>query len=198
MAQIAKRQKLNDGEAKRSVSIGADMISSVISLQKARPWYMDESEGSNFAKDNAVTLKELFEGKKVAMFGVPAPYTGVCTNEHYPPYKEKADDFFKAGVDKIVCYSVTDPYAQYAWAKALNNDFDKIQFLADADGSFAQAYGLELDAGIFALGNRAQRFSMFVEDGTVKIFRIIAPEDDATKDAETLLGDIKELEENKE
>lgn len=186
MSQVAKKQKKNI----RSISIGTDMISSVISLQKARPWYLSDSEGSNLAKDNEVTLKELFEGKNVAVFGVPAPFTGTCTNEHYPPYKELSDELKKAGADKLVCYSVSDPYAHHAWAKALGNDFDKIEFLADTDGSFAKAYGLDADYSGASLGVRSQRFSMFVKDGEAKIFHIV---EDAQKDAETLLEDIKEL-----
>lgn len=192
MAHIDKKHKRNE-DVKNSIDIGSDMISEDITLQKARPWYLTEEEGSNLNKDNAVTLKELFDGKKVVVFGVPAPFTGTCTNEHYPPYKEKADEFLKEGVGKIVCYSVSDPYAHHAWAKALNNDFDKIQFLADADASFAHEYGLEMDASVVALGTRSQRFSMLVENGIVKIFRIIGPEDDASKDAEMLLGDIKKV-----
>ena len=188
MAQVAKKAKLDDQV--RSVTIGTDMISSVISLQKARPWYASESEGSNDAKDNAVSLKELFEGKNVAIFGVPAPYTGICTNEHYPPYKEHADTILKQGVDKLICYSVADPYSHYAWAKSLGNDFEKIEFLADADCSFAKAYGLDTDYAAVSLGHRSKRFSMYVQEGSVKLFHIV---DDATKDAETLLEGIKDL-----
>jgi peroxiredoxin len=186
--QVAKKAKLD--ETVRSITIGTDMISSVISLQKARPWFNSDSEGSNLAKDNEMKLKELFEGKTVALFGIPAPFTGVCTNAHYPPYKAKADEFKEAGADKLVCYSVTDPYAHYNWAKSLGNDFDKIDFLADEDSSFAKAYGLELDCKGVSLGMRARRFSMIVEDGTVKVFHEV---EDADKDAEILLADLKEL-----
>jgi peroxiredoxin len=188
MSDAAKKAKIDDQA--RSLTVGTDMISSVICLQKARPWYTSESEGSNLAADNSVSLKDLFEGKKVAVFGVPAPFTGTCTNEHYPGYKTHADEILKKGVDKLVCYTVSDPYAHHAWAKALGNDFDKIEFLADADGSFAKAYGLEMDCTKYALGHRAQRFSMYVDNGSVKIFQLVK---DAKKDAETLLGEIKEL-----
>lgn len=192
MAQVAKKAKLDD-QTTRSITIGTDMISSVISLQKARPWFMSDSEGSNMAVDNAVSLKDLFEGKKVAIFGVPAPYTGTCTNEHYPPYKEHADTILKQGVDKLICYSVADPYSHHAWAKSLGNDFDKIEFFADADCSFAKAYGLDTDYSAASLGHRSKRFSMYVDDGSVKLFHMV---EDAKKDAETLLEGIKELKDN--
>jgi hypothetical protein len=44
----------------RSIAIGTDMVSSVISLQKARPWYTCSDTGSNQAADNQVLLSELF------------------------------------------------------------------------------------------------------------------------------------------
>ncbi|CAB9516149.1 Peroxiredoxin-5, mitochondrial [Seminavis robusta] len=181
----AKKAKL---EA-RSITIGTDMISSVITLQKARPWYMDDKEGSNLAKDNEVSLKEIFDGSKVAVFGVPAPFTGTCTNEHWPGYNENADAILKEA-DKLICYAVSDPYAHHAWGKALGNDFSKIEFLADDDGSFAKAYGLEFDCNVVSLGTRAKRFSMFVDNGNVKFFQLV---EDAKKDAATLLQGIKDL-----
>lgn len=81
------------------ITVGTDMTSSVISLQKARPWYMSTKEGSNLAAENAVTMKDLFQARTVVFFGVPAPFTGTCTQEHYPGYKKAAEAFQAAGVD---------------------------------------------------------------------------------------------------
>jgi len=79
--RVASR-RISQKQGVRSIAIGTDMVSSVISLQKARPWYMCAEEGSNKAADNAVTLRELFgRDKTVAMFGVPAPFTGTCTRK---------------------------------------------------------------------------------------------------------------------
>ena len=173
--------------------MGTDMISSVISLQKARPWYNSDAEGSNLAIDNVVTLKDLFRDKTVVVFGVPAPFTGTCTLAHYPPYKKLADEFRSAGVDEIVCYSVTDPYAHYNWAEKMGNDHSKIRFLAGTDGSFAKAYGVDAEYSAASLGSRSKRFSMVVVNGHVQAFHIVK---DATKDAETILQDIKDWKEN--
>jgi peroxiredoxin len=192
LLQAAKRKVsaiASNAITMRSITVGTDMISSVISLQKARPWYMSDAEGSNMADDNAVTLKDLFEKQTVALFGVPAPFTGTCSNEHYPGYKALADDFLQAGVDRIVCYSVADPYAMDGWAKALKNDAEKITFMADPDSLFAKAYGLDAAYDAVSLGQRSIRFSMVVADGKVEAFHKV---DDAVKDAETLLADVKE------
>jgi glutaredoxin/glutathione-dependent peroxiredoxin len=176
-----------------SISVGTDMLSSVISLQKARPWYQCKEEGSNMADDNAVTLKSLFSGKKVAMFGVPAPFTGTCTHEHYPAYKELADDILSTGVDQIVCYAVSDPYAMDGWQQSMGNDPKKITFLADPDASFAKAYGVDKEYAAVSLGHRSIRFSMIVDNGSVATFHEVS---DAATDAQQILDDAKELKEH--
>lgn len=85
-SRVASRSILSLSQqqgAVRSISIGTDMVSSVIRLQKARPWSMSDDGRSNLAADNAVPLSELFAREKtVAVFGVPAPFTGTCTSEY--------------------------------------------------------------------------------------------------------------------
>lgn len=177
----------------RSITIGTDMRSSAISLQKPRPWHMSDSEGSNLEADNAVSLTELFADKTVAFFAVPAPYTGTCTHAHYPPYKKLADEIKNAGVDEIVCFAVSDPYCMNAWEKSLENDPSKIRFLTDPDISFTKAFGMDVDYSESSLGVRSKRFSMLVVDGVVKTFRLV---DAAENDADQILEDIKEWNEN--
>jgi peroxiredoxin len=155
---------------------------------------MSDSEGSNAAADNAVTMKDLFENKLVAMFGVPAPFTGTCSHEHYPPYKAMAKEFHDAGVDTLACYAVSDPYAHYGWSQALKNDHDEITFLADDGAAFATKFELDKRYDAVSLGQRSIRFSMLVDNGIVKAFHVV---DDAKTDAELLLADTRNLKETK-
>jgi peroxiredoxin len=187
-------------QQRSTISVGTDMIASStdgVSLQNARPWYNSDAEGSNLASDNAVSLDELFRNKSVVVFGVPAPFTGTCTLAHYPPYKKLADEFKSVGVDEIVCYSVTDPYAHYHWAEKMGNDPANIRFLADSPYcSFAKTFGLDAEYDTeYSLGLRSERFSMFVVNGIVRAFSMV-PEHDASKDAETMLQKVKEWKES--
>lgn len=179
----------------RSISIGTDMVSSVISLQKARPWYMNKDQGSNKAVDNAVTLRDLFENRTVALFAVPAPFTGTCTNEHFPGFQKLQDEIREAGADEIVCVSVADPYSMHGWQLALGNDSSKITFLADPDATFAKAFGVDRDYSECSLGLRSERFSMIVSNGIVNSFKIVK---DAAKDAEELLKELRDIKENED
>lgn len=173
-------------ETKRVISIGTDLSTSKCTWQEARPWHMDDSK-SNLAQDNSITMSALFQGRKIAVFGIPAPFTGTCTNSHYPPYKALQDEFQAKGVDEVICYTVADPYAHYNWGKGMENDFDKIKFLADVDCEWARENDLERDYTAASLGHRSARFSMIVDNGVVKNFNVV---EDAEKDAKTLLGQV--------
>lgn len=170
-----------------SIAAGTDLTASSVTWQKARPWYNDDTEGSNLAADNAVDMAGLFKGRKVAVFGVPGPFTGTCTYAHVPPYKKLAADFKAKGVDELVCYTVADPYSHYNWAKAMDVDTEKITFLADADCEWAKENDLDRDYKGASLGVRSARFSMIVDDGKVTSFNMV---EDAEKDAETLLEQV--------
>ena len=82
---------------------------------------------------------------------------------------------------------MADPYALYNWGETLGNDFDKIAFLADPDGSWAESNGLGKDYPSISLGRRSERFSMVVENGIVKSFNIVT---EPIKDAENLLEQV--------
>ena len=58
-----------------------------------------------------------------------------------------------------------------AWKKASDPD-NKIDFLADGNGEFAKAVGMELDASANGLGMRSKRYCMLVEDGVVKSLNV--------------------------
>lgn len=147
-----------------------------------------DDTNSNLAQDNAIKMSDLFKGKKVAVFGVPAPFTGTCTMSHFPPYKSLQDEFKAKGVDEIVCYTVADPYAHYNWGKGMGNDFDKIKFAADVDCEWAKENDLDRDYSGASLGHRSARFSMIVDDGVVKSFNMV---EDADADAKKLLDQVE-------
>ena len=136
-----------------------------------------------------ITTDELFRGKKVALFAVPGAFTPTCSQRHLPSYVEKAADLRAKGVDTIACVAVNDAFVMGAWGKQSGCD-GKVMMLADGSGDFARAIGLELDARRNGLGMRSQRYSMLVEDGTVKTLNVEAPGKFEVSDAETMLKSL--------
>ncbi len=113
-----------------------------------------------------VDSKSLFSGKKIALFAVPGAFTPTCSARHLPGFVEKEADFTAKDVDEIVCTSVNDVFVMDAWGKGAGAT-QKVRMLADGNGAFAEAIGLELDASGFGMGKRSQRYSMLVENGVV-------------------------------
>ena len=75
-------------------------------------------------------------------------------------------DLKAKGVDTIACVSVNDVFVMKAWGDNQSVGED-VLMLADGNGDFTKALGLELDASRFGMGPRSQRYSMIVKDGVV-------------------------------
>ena len=131
----------------------------------------------------------LFKGKKVVLFSVPGAFTPTCSAKHLPGFVEKAGDLKAKGVDTIACLAVNDVFVMSAWGKAGNAD-GKVTMLADGNGDYARALGLELDASKFGMGQRGKRFSMIVEDGVVKQLNVEPPGEFGVSSAETALNQL--------
>jgi peroxiredoxin len=176
-----------------SLTVNTDLLAyPSIVLQKARPFHTD-GVSSNLAVDNVLSMTSLFgtaeQGKKVAVFGVPAPFTGTCTNAHVPGYTALTSEFKAAGVSSIICLSVACPYAHYNWSKGMKGVPESgIEFVADDLGHFMTAFGLEKDCTAASLGTRSVRFSMIVVGGKVTAFNLVGA--DAENDAKVLLSQV--------
>ena len=118
-----------------------------------------------------ISTDELFAGKKVALFAVPGAFTPACSQRHLPGYVDKAAELKGKGIDQIACVAVNDVFVMNAWGKAQNVG-DKIMMLADGSGDFARAIGMDLDLSRAGLGTRSKRYSMLVENGTVKALNV--------------------------
>jgi peroxiredoxin len=121
--------------------------------------------GESGPKD--VTLGEITKGKKVVLFAVPGAFTPTCSMKHLPGFIEHAAAIRAKGVDEIVCVAVNDAFVMDAWGKA-SGAAGKVRMLADGNGEFTRAMGLELDASGFGMGKRSQRYAMIVKDGQVE------------------------------
>jgi peroxiredoxin len=114
-----------------------------------------------------VTLGEIFKGKRIVLFAVPGAFTPTCSAKHLPGFVRDAQAIRAKGVDEIVCVAVNDVFVMDAWGKSAGAA-NKVRMLADGNGEFTRAVGLELDASGFGMGKRSQRYGMVVKDGKVE------------------------------
>jgi peroxiredoxin len=127
---------------------------------------------------------EFFKGKKVVLFALPGAFTPTCSAKHLPGFVEKESR--GKGVDVIACLSVNDAFVMNAWGKEQKAD-GKVQMLADGNGDFTRAVGLELDGSGYGLGKRSQRYAMVVQDGVVKALNVEKPGSFEVSSAEAIL-----------
>jgi len=114
-----------------------------------------------------VKTGEVLCSGKVVLFAVPGAFTPGCSKVHLPGFVQGADQLLAKGVDRIACIAVNDAWVMDAWG-ASQGAGDKITMLADGNGDFAKAMGLEFDGGGVGLGLRSQRYAAVIEDGIIK------------------------------
>lgn len=119
----------------------------------------------------AFPSSEYFAGRKVVVFGLPGAFTPTCTAQHLPGYIRHADALAAKGVDAIGCLSVNDAWVMKAWANA-EGATGKVDMLADGNGEFTRALGLDADMSVRGYGARCRRFAMIVDDGVVQTLAI--------------------------
>ncbi len=134
-----------------------------------------------------ISTDEIFSGKTVCVFGLPGAFTRTCSARHLPGFVDNADALKAKGVDTIVCIAVNDAFVMGAWGKAQDVG-DRVMMVADGSARFTQTAGLEADMSAMGFGVRCQRFSMMVEDGTVKSLNIDAPGTFENTSAEVMVG----------
>ncbi len=112
-------------------------------------------------------LQALTQGKTVLIFAVPGAFTPTCTKSHLPGYVNNAPAFYAKGVDTICCITVNDVFVADAWGEMIGAEKQDIRILADANGAFTKALGLDFDAPPAGLYGRSKRYAMIVKDGVV-------------------------------
>lgn len=127
----------------------------------------------------------LFADRKVVLFAVPGAFTPTCSNKHLPGYVKHFAEFQQRGVE-VMCLAVNDTYVMQAWAASQNVPAG-MWMLADGNGAFTKALGLELDGSGYGMGLRARRFALYAENGVVKQLQVEAPGEFRVSTAEAML-----------
>ncbi len=159
----------------------------------------DESVGGeNPYRWQDVSSSELFDGKRIVMFGLPGAFTPTCSSTHLPGFEKHYDDFRTLGIDELYCVSVNDAFVMKQWADKLG--VTKVKMLPDGNAAFTKGMGMLVKKENLGFGERSWRYSMYVEDGEVKKLFIEpglsdnCPDDPfEVSDAETMLAYLKGL-----
>ena len=91
------------------------------------------------------------------------------------------------GVDTIACMAVNDVFVMDAWGKDRSVG-ENVVMLADGNGEYAKALGLEMDGSGFGMGMRSQRFAIVVDDGIASHVAVEAPGQFEVSKAESVIA----------
>ncbi|HXZ82303.1 MAG TPA: peroxiredoxin [Acidimicrobiales bacterium] len=108
---------------------------------------------------------------RVVLFGLPGAFTPTCTDFHLPGFVLRSEELRAKGVEVLACVSVNDAWVMNAWG-SYRRVGDKVLMLADGNGEFTRALGLEEDLSARGLGMRSQRYAAVLEDGVVRYLGI--------------------------
>ncbi len=139
------------------------------------------------------SMDELTRGRRIVLFAVPGAFTPTCSARHVPGFLEQYAQFKAKGIDEILCVSVNDPHVMGAWGKSQEID-GKIRMLGDGNAEFTRAVGLDVDQSAQGRGTRSQRYSLYAEDGVIRLLNVEQPGKFEVSDAGTLLIQLDRLE----
>src|SRR5262245_15095657 len=114
--------------------------------------------------------RDLFAGKKVALFAVPGVYTPTCHKQHMAGFVQNYDELVNKCA-MVSCTAVKHVFVLTAWSKDSKAD-GKSHMLADGSAEFAKKLGLDIDRTARGLGVRSKRYSMVVDDGVVRSLNV--------------------------
>ena len=135
-----------------------------------------------------VDTRALFDNTRVVIFAVPGAFTPTCSEKHLPGFVEHFAAFRDKGVD-VACVSVNDPFVMKAWADSQHVP-EGMLMLADGNGEFTRALGLEMDASAYGMGVRSKRYAIYAEDGVARQVLVEAPGEFRVSSAEHVLAQL--------
>ena len=135
-----------------------------------------------------IDTPSLFEGNKLVLFAVPGAFTPTCSERHLPGFVEHYDEFQRRGIG-VACMAVNDPFVMQAWGESQHVP-EGLRMLADGNGEFTRALGLEMDASAYGMGTRSKRFAIYAEDGVVRQVHVEAPGEFRVSSAEYVLSQM--------
>ncbi|GGA17888.1 peroxiredoxin [Dyella nitratireducens] len=136
------------------------------------------------------TTAPLFAERNVVLFAVPGAFTPTCSERHMPGYVRHFDAF-KARGTEVYCLAVNDAYVMKAWALSQHVPAG-LKLLADGNGAFTKALGLEMDGSAYGMGMRSRRFALYAENGVVKSLHVESPGELRVSTAEAMLDTLSQ------
>src|SRR3990167_3034150 len=142
---------------------------------------------------------KIFKDKRVVVFALPGAFTPTCSSTHLPGYEEFYNQIKSQGIDEVYCLSVNDAFVMNQWG--IHQGGKSVKLLPDGNAEFTRKMGMLVRKENLGFGDRSWRYSMYVEDGTIKQMFVEKGYSDNCQDDPFEVSDadtmLKYLQENK-
>lgn len=112
-----------------------------------------------------MTKEQLFDGKRVVIFGLPGAFTPTCSSQQLPGFEDAYHDFRDAGIDDIYCITVNDTFVCNEWAQ--DQQLVNVKVIPDGSAEFTIKMGMDVRKDDIGFGIRSWRYAAIVDDGNV-------------------------------
>ena len=113
----------------------------------------------------SMTKEQLFDGKRVVVFGLPGAFTPTCSTQQLPGYEELYSQFRDAGIDDIYCVTVNDTFVCKEWTLA--NNIINVKVIPDGSAEFTIKMGMDVRKDNLGFGIRSWRYAAIIDDSIV-------------------------------
>ena len=121
------------------------------------------SSGEN--KWVSMTKEQLFDDKRVVVFGLPGAFTPTCSTQQLPGYEEMYSQFRDAGIDDIYCVTVNDTFVCREWTES--QQIVNVKVIPDGSAEFTIKMGMDVRKDNLGFGIRSWRYAAIVDNGNV-------------------------------
>ena len=118
--------------------------------------------------DGVLRAEDVFNGKRVVVFGLPGAFTPTCSTKQVPGFDAIYDDLLAQGIDEVYCTSVNDGFTMKAWFES--QGVKNLKFLADGSGQFARRIGMLVHKDNLGFSVRSWRYAAVINDGVLEVF----------------------------
>ena len=112
-----------------------------------------------------MTKEQLFDGKRVVIFGLPGAFTPTCSSQQLPGFEDAYHDFRDAGIDDIYCITVNDTFVCNEWTQ--DQQLVNVKVIPDGSAEFTIKMGMDVRKDDIGFGIRSWRYAAIVDDGNV-------------------------------
>ena len=112
-----------------------------------------------------MTKQQLFDGKRVVVFGLPGAFTPTCSSQQLPGYEQAYSEFRDAGIDDIYCVTVNDSFICNEWH--VDQGLVNVKLIPDGSAEFTIKMGMDVRKDNLGFGIRSWRYAAIIDDGHV-------------------------------